>query len=274
MPDIDPFSSPMAFFASELFRMRTAASLSVPALAKKINGYGADQIYKVENCERFASPELAKELDRVFKTGEHFYRHQQLVANTSMLPWFRDLYMVESKADKILIYEPYMIPGILQTEAYAHAAIAATRPILSDDEIRKAVALQMTRQEILKRKNPPRIWAIIDQPALLRIAGSPELMREQYGHLLDLSRQPNIVIQVIPNSQGFGCAAGHAFKLLSFQHQNDMVYLEEVGDARYLRKPDEVSRYETTFDHLRALALSDDQSRDFISRIESENSGQ
>jgi hypothetical protein len=271
MPDIDPFSSPMAFFAAEVFRMRTAASLSVPALAKKITGYGADQIYKVENCERFASPELARELDRVFKTGENFYRHQQLVENTSMLPWFRDLYMVESKADKILIYEPYMIPGILQTEAYTQAAVSATRPILSDDEIREAVVQQMTRQEILKRKNPPRVWAIIDQPALLRVAGNPESMRKQYNHLLDLIRHPNIVIQVIPISYGFGCAAGHAFKLLSFQHQNDMVYLEEVGDARYLRKPVDVSRYETTFDHLRASALSDDQSRDLIAAMARES---
>ncbi len=53
MPDIDPFSSPMAFFAAELYRIRTAASLSVPALAKLVNGYGADQIYMVENCDRF-----------------------------------------------------------------------------------------------------------------------------------------------------------------------------------------------------------------------------
>jgi hypothetical protein len=271
MPDIDPFSSPMAFFASELFRMRTAANLSVPALAKLINGYGEDQLYKVENCDRFASETLARELDRVFKTGEHFQRLQKLVENTSMLPWFRRLYIVESKADKILIYEPYMIPGILQTEAYAHAAVSATRPVLSDDEIRKAVALQMTRQEILDRKHPPRIWAIIDQSALTRMVGSPELMRKQYEHLLNLTRRPNIVIQIIPNSKGICCAAGHWFMLLSFRDQNDMVYLEEVGDARYLRKPVDVSRYETTFDHLRASALSDDHSRDLIEAIARES---
>jgi hypothetical protein len=267
MPDIDPFSSPMAFFAGELFRVRTDAKLSVPALAKQINGYGEDQIYKVENGDRFASDKLAEEVDRVFKTGEHFQRLQKLVENTSMLPWFRDLYLVEGKAKEMRIYEPYMIPGIFQTEAYAHAAVAATRPVLSDDEIRKAVALQMTRQEILKRKNPPRIWAILDQSALTRIVGSPELMREQNDHLLDLIRQPNIVIQIISNSQGICCAGGRGFKLLSFQDKSDMVYLQEVGDARYLRKPDEVSRHEITFDHLRASALSDDQSRALISQI-------
>jgi Domain of unknown function (DUF5753) len=121
-----------------------------------------------------------------------------------------------------------------------------------------------TRQEILELEDGPRLWAIIDESALRREVGGRALMLRQYEHLLRMHRHPRVVIQVIPNAAGICCATGRPFSLLSFRHQSDLVYLEDLGSARYIRERDEVSRYALTFDRLRASALADDESAKLI----------
>lgn len=260
---IDPAASPLAFFASEIARMRGAAGLSQPALAKRLS-YSASQITKIETCQRIPKPELAALLDEVFGTDGYFSRLQPLVERSSVLPWFRDLLDLEGRAAQIRSYESYLIAGILQTEAYARAAVEAARPALTADDVAQAVALRMTRQEILDRADAPQVWAILDEAVLRREVGGPAVMREQCEHLLRMGQRTNIVIQVIRSGDGVCCAFGRSFMLLSFRNQGDLVYLEDIGSARYLRDRDEIARYSLSFDHLRGSALADDKSAALI----------
>jgi transcriptional regulator with XRE-family HTH domain len=263
---IDASSSTLAFFAAEVVRLRKERRLSQSALARLLS-YSPSQVAKIETGERIPMRPLALKLDEIFHADGHFARLQALVENTSVHPWFRDLYLVEGEATEIRAYESYLIPGLLQTEAYARAALSAVRPTLSHEDMDNAVALRMTRQEILDRERPPRAWFIIDESALHRLVTGPATMRTQCEHLLTLARRPEITIQVIENSQGICCAFGRAFVLLSFDHQGDVVYLEEVWSAKYVRKKEHVDTYSLTFDHLRASALSDGKSAELIERI-------
>jgi transcriptional regulator with XRE-family HTH domain len=256
---IDPAASPLAFFVSEMTRMRTGAGLSQPALAKRLS-YSASQIAKIETCQRIPKAELAHKLDEVFGTDGLFARLQPLVERSSVLPWFRDLFDLEGTASQIRTYESYLIPGILQTEAYAQASVEAARPVLTPEEVEQAVALRMTRQEILERQDAPHLWAIIDESVLYREVGSPAVMRQQCKHLLKMGQWSNVVIQIIRSADGICCAFGRAFMLLSFRNQGDLVYMEDIGSARYLRDRDEVAKYSLAFDHLRGSALADDKS--------------
>jgi hypothetical protein len=139
--------------------------------------------------------------------------------------------------------------------------------MLTEEEVNQAVALRMTRQEIFNRDNPPRVWAIIDESALLRWAGSDQIMRELYAHLIGMSQHPNVVIQAITNQDGFSCAGGHPFTLLSSPYQNDMVYVEDTISARYIREREGVKKYDLTFDYLRAMALSDEKTMEFLQEL-------
>jgi len=263
LTEIDPAASPLALFVSEMARMRTGAGMSQPALAELLS-YSASQIQKIESCQRIPKRELAVKLDEVFGT-EFFTRVHPLVERSSVLPWFRDLFDLEGTAAQIRTYESYLIPGILQTEAYARAAFEAVRPVLPAEEVAQAVALRMTRQEILERSDAPRMWVIIDEAALQREVGSGEVMVEQCQHLLRMGQRPNVVIQVIRNIDGLCCAFGRAFMLLSFKGgQQDLVYLEDIGAARYLRDREDVAKYSLAFDHLRGSALADDKSAALI----------
>jgi transcriptional regulator with XRE-family HTH domain len=263
---IDASSSTLAFFAFEVVRLRKERCLSQSALAGLLS-YSPSQVAKIETGERIPKRPLALKLDEIFHADGHFERLQALVENTSVRPWFRDLHLVEGEATEIRAYESYLIPGLLQTEAYAGAALSAVRPTLSPDELDKAVTLRMTRQEIFDRERPPRAWFIIDESALHRLAAGPATMRAQCEHLLTMARRPEITIQVIENAQGICCAFGRAFVVLSLDHQDDVVYFEEVWSAKYVRKKDYVDRFSLAFDHLRASALPDGTSAALIERI-------
>lgn len=185
-----------------------------------------------------------------------------------MLPWFRDLFDVEGAATQISTYETYWVPGLLQTEAYARATAEAIRPVLSDEDLEQAVALKMTRQELLDQEGGPRLWAVIDESALRREVGSPTTMRNQCQHLLKMHQHPRVVVQVIPNKAGLCCASGRPFSLLSFRNQrDDLVYVEDLDSARYVRNQDETARYSLVFDHLRGSALADEKSAELIGVI-------
>jgi len=180
---------------------------------------------------------------------------------------------VERQAKEILEYESYQVPGLLQIEEYARAIVSSVRPTLSEDTIERAVALRMTRQQILEpdstvpldQDNAPRLWTIIDESALNRAVGSSNIMKAQREHLATMARRPNITIQIIPNAEGATCAFGRAFAVLIPRNKNSsVVYFEDVDTARYVRDRDEVSRYLLLFDHLRASALNDRQSIELI----------
>jgi len=135
---------------------------------------------------------------------------QPLVEQNSVLPWFKDLVEVERRATEIRIYETYVIPGLLQTEDYARHVVSATRPVLTDEDVERAVALRMTRQEALYREDEtPRLWVIIDES----------------------DRRPNVVVQVIPNSEGSTAAGGRNFILLTLKAEPAVAYLEDIRSA-------------------------------------------
>ncbi len=268
----DPYSSPLAFFRGELKRLRQRAGITQADVAEQTN-YALATVSAYETGTRIPSADFAERADKVFGTDGDLARLQQLVERVSVRPWFRDRVDVERKARQIHEYESYQVPGLLQTSDYARAIVSSVRPVLPDDAIERAVALRMTRQQILEpdedtpldQDNALRMWAIIDESALNRVVGSPEIMRAQRDHLLIAAQRPNVTIQIIPDAEGATCAFGRAFAVLVSRSSNSsVVYFEDVGTARYISDRDEVSRYALIFDYLRSYALSDTQSIEVI----------
>jgi transcriptional regulator with XRE-family HTH domain len=263
----DPSANPLAFFAAELKRLRSIAGMTQEQLAEATT-YSPSLVAAIETCRRIPSDDFAERADKALGTDGILARLQALVESTAVLPWFKDLVEVERRATEIRIYETYVIPGLLQTEDYARCSIGATRPVITAEEIDRAVALRMTRQETLYREDdPPRLWVILDESVLYRVNGGHQVMREQLQHLTKASEQPNIVVQVIPNSEGSTSAGGRNFILLTLRSDPAMAYLEDIRSARYLRKPDDVVQYSLTYDHLRSNALSDMKSAALIKEV-------
>lgn len=134
----DPGSSPLAFFAAELKRLRSIGGMTQEQLAEATT-YSPALVAAIETCRRIPSDDFATRADKALGTDGILARLQQLVESTAVLPWFRDLVETERSAVSIQTYESYLVPGLLQSEDYARHAVSATRPRLSEDEVQRAV---------------------------------------------------------------------------------------------------------------------------------------
>ncbi len=180
--------------------------------------------------------------------------------------WFETHIGLEEAASIIRTYEVQFVPGLLQTEGYARAVTRLGYPNSPSQEIDRRVALRMTRQKLLTTPDPPRLWAVMDEAALRRPLGGPEVMREQLEHLLKAARLPNVTLQVAPFSVGGLAAAGGPVTILRFAEPDlpDIVYLEQLTSALYLDKQDEVDTYLSVMDRLCAEAETPDRTVAFI----------
>ncbi|MFH8288753.1 helix-turn-helix domain-containing protein [Streptomyces sp. NPDC018059] len=164
-------------------------------------------------------------------------------------------------------YACMYIPGLFQTRAYAEAVHRASEVECTEREVQHMVDIRMKRQELLQRADPPKIWAIIDEAAVHRIVGGPDVMREQLKHLLSLAESPQVTVQILPFSAGAHAAAVGSFVLLRGQSPElDVVYVDLLGGGLFMEKPPELARYKLAFDYLRAQALDLKSSSEAIRR--------
>jgi transcriptional regulator with XRE-family HTH domain len=160
-------------------------------------------------------------------------------------PWFRTYVDLESAAALIRTYEGQFIPGLLQTDDYMRAVVQEGHLDESSEEVGRRVRLRMARQQLLTRELPPRLWAVVDEAALRRPVGGPEVMRGQLERLIEATKLPNVTLQVLPFQAGAHPAMVGSFSVLRFPDEElpDVVYLEHLTSALYLNKPEEVDQY-------------------------------
>jgi hypothetical protein len=157
-----------------------------------------------------------------------------------------------------------VVPGLLQTEAYARA-ILSTRMGATAEELDEAVAARMERQRILDREHPPELWVILDEAVLRRPVGGADVMRGQLARLAEAARRPHIAIQVIP----FGAGAheglrGGAFVVADFDGAATVAYQDAASSGHIIEDATDVEALAVTWDTLRLDALPRAASVDLI----------
>jgi transcriptional regulator with XRE-family HTH domain len=177
---------------------------------------------------------------------------------------------LESVATAIRWYEGQVMPGLLQTEAYARAIIRATCPDETPQEIEDKVKVRLKSQEFLTggRETVPDTVFVLDEAALHRKIGGPDVLREQLLHLVELSERPRLTLQVLPFDHGGHEATTGPFIVLRFPHPDpDIVYAETFIGSAFLEEPPDVERCARIFERLTEAALSQPKSVDFIREI-------
>ncbi len=179
---------------------------------------------------------------------------------------------LEADAAWLHTFEPQCVPGLLQTEDYARAIIAAGRIEDSPENIEKLVKVRMARQEILFRANPVRLWAVLDEGVLRRKVGGAKVMRDQLRRLADAATMPNITIQVLTYDVGAHPGMTGPFVLIGFPEGDhpDVIFLEDMSSSLYLENDGDLHRYTLAFDHIRAEALSPRRSEELIRTLAKE----
>ena len=268
---------------AQLRRLRTDLGLSRAEAAEAIRA-SEWKIHRLENGQvRFKERDLV-DLLTFYGVTDPDHVEELLVlaadANTpgwwqrygDVLPvWFRNYVDLEAAATLIRTYEGQFIPGLLQTDDYVRALVHGAHLEDSNEEVGRRVRLRMARQTLLTREQPPRLWAVVDEAALRRPVGGPEIMRAQLERLLEASKLPNITLQILGFGAGAHPAMGSSFSILRFPEElPDLVYLEHLTNALYLDKRPEVERY---LDVMELLCLQSEppaRTEEFINRILSE----
>jgi hypothetical protein len=183
--------------------------------------------------------------------------------------WFRAYVDLESAAALIRTYEGQFVPGLLQTEDYMRAVVSGGHLEDPPEEAEHRVQLRLGRQALLERADAPRLWAVVDEAALRRPVGGRQVMRAQLERLIEATKLPNVTLQVLPFAAGAHPAMVGAFSVLRFTDQElpDVVYVEDLNNATYLDKRDEVERYLDVMERLCAAAETPAQTVGLLDRI-------
>ena len=265
--------------AVELMRHREASRLSREEVARQLE-WSTSTIFRIETGRSRPQPGNVRALlDLYGVTGPERDGLIQLARDARQPGWwhsFRDVlpnpYEVyiglEAGAAAIRNFEPVVIPGLLQTAEYARAMIRSGPRELDPDEVERLVEVRTARQAILAREDRPRLWAVIDETAVQRAVGGPEVMRGQLHHLVESVEHGKTTLQVVPFSAGAHAGTTGPFVILDFPEPTDptVVYVETLAGDIYLEEPADVSRYTLAFDRLLAAALHPDDSVHLIER--------
>lgn len=256
--------------SEELVRLRKAAGLTVEEVTTKLNKSMGWLTYMENNKWVKANiRNITALLDLYEVTGRQREEILELARSATQKDWwlaYRDIFPIklpgfEAAATTIRTFEALLVPGLLQTKDYA-AAVAQGRRVFTPPVIARQVEARLTRQKIFDRENPPQFWALIDEAALLRSVGGPDVMRHQIEHLMDMATRPNITIQVVPLTAGAHAAMTGGFMILEFGNDRDapLVYVEGVTRTQFMEKPEDVQSYTLTFEHVVTSALPPDES--------------
>jgi transcriptional regulator with XRE-family HTH domain len=266
----------------ELRRLRELKGMTAEEVAERLL-VSQSKISRLENGRRSISQRDVRDLCGVYEVEDVRIVDSlmQMAKDSRQQGWwhsFGDIpYSVyiglETDAASLRIYDPQVVPGLLQTRPYAEALIAGALPETASADIDKRVQVRMRRQErISAPENPLRLWTVLDEAALRRVVGSRLVMREQLEHLVEQSQLPHVTVQVIPFEMGAHPGLNGQYAILEFPDAADssVVYIEGVTSDLYLEKAADVQKYSVMYEHLRAQALNVEQSREVISRIAKE----
>jgi transcriptional regulator with XRE-family HTH domain len=249
-------------FAAELVAARTAAGLTQDALGALIS-YSPSLVAMIETGRRAPRLDFAERADAALKAPGTFVRLQQHNRSTPLPAWFRPYASIEATASQLRSWQPLVVDGLLQTEAYARALLAM-RPNTSAEELDELVAARMERQAVLDRDNPPTLWTVMDEGALQREIGGASVMREQLQHLGKMSQRPGIIVEVVPLTAGAHSGLTAPFAIAEADDGARVGYLDTASEGLVIENRAAVSDLMFTFDTLRSEALTRRASHDLI----------
>ncbi|MFJ6391450.1 Scr1 family TA system antitoxin-like transcriptional regulator [Streptomyces sp. NPDC091972] len=264
--DLDPSSSPRALLGAELRHAREKAGLSQEELGQRLFVSGSF-VGQLEAGTRRMQRDVARQLDEVLGTDGFFQRNCAAAAKSKYLEDFAEAAESETRATTIREYAPLLIPGLLQTPAYARAVNRAYDPTAPEETIDMWVEGRVERIRLLDRPTKPVLWVVLDEAALRRETGGRAVMAEALRHISELARQGRAIVQVLPFSAGAHSAMAGALKLMEFEDAPPLAYYEGVRTGRLEDDPATVVQLRFTFDLLVASALSRENSLALIESL-------
>jgi transcriptional regulator with XRE-family HTH domain len=265
--ELTPSASPLHFFGSEVRRAREEAGMTQADLAAMVpcdpstvsrieaGALAADRLFAAICDEAF--PGLRGLFGRFYTDSRDW--------NSPFASPFRPFAQNEATATTIYTFEHSLIPGLLQTEDYAHAVLSR-HPSASEGEVSERVAARVARQEVLTHDEAPMLWAVLDESVLTRHIGNSKIMHAALRRVLDLSHLSNVVVQVLA-SAGAHVGLQGSVHIAEAVGASTTASLADFSDGRVVEDPAKIATLMTRFRWLQAEALPASASGEMIKRI-------
>ncbi|AKH83612.1 DNA-binding protein [Streptomyces sp. CNQ-509] len=264
--ELTPDRSARHLFGAKMRAHRMRAGMSLEALNDVVN-ISRSHLARIETAEAMPPPDLPPRLDAAFGTDGIFQELYRLAAKEIHPDQFKRRMELEARAQAIGEYGGQIVPGILQTEGYARAQFRQANPWASEDSIEELVTARMSRQSVLTSDTLMDYSAVLDEAALRRGFGGPEVMRTQLAHLAELTLTQKTMVQVVPFGLGGHALAGGTLTLMTSADGARVAYEESITTGTLMEEKESVVERQRVYDLLRASALSPDDSATFFRSV-------
>ncbi|WP_411137064.1 helix-turn-helix domain-containing protein [Streptomyces sp. C10] len=257
---------PRKRFVEELRLLRAQKGDSLRQLGDVL-GWDWSLFGKMESGQTIGSPEVAEALDQHYGTPGLLIALWELAAADPAQ--FRERYRrymtLERGAVGLWQYSVSRPPGLLQTDGYAHDALAGGG--FKDQELNQQVEARTGRRKLLEGHSPPPFRAILTEAVLRTALRDARAWREQLEHLVEMSGRPNIALQVLPFSAGPHGLTGTDLMFLRLPDARTVAYAETDVGGELIEETGRVERLHHAYDAVRDMALPPAESRKFITRM-------
>ncbi|MEU6573379.1 helix-turn-helix transcriptional regulator [Streptomyces sp. NPDC046805] len=257
-----------ALFGSRVRRLRTEAGLTQAELGAKTHVVST-RITQIERASG-AKPtlELARALDAALGADDLLVELWPYVYREMFPDWARMFMAYSERAVSIRQYAASVVPGLLQTPAYARALLSQGLTLSSDEQLEERLAARLERQKRLLAPDRPELWVVLDEAVLRRpFGGGDVVVREQFERLIGAAEDHHAVVQVLPFEQIEHGVVDVSLTVLTMPDGSEVAYMEGAHFGQLTEELEEVRRISLTYDRLRAAALPPNMSLDMIRSV-------
>ncbi|MFD9112483.1 helix-turn-helix domain-containing protein [Streptomyces bottropensis] len=260
-------SDSLRTFGAMVQALREHAGLSREELADGI-GYSKHMVASMELGRRMPDAAFVEGVDRALgNTGALVRAAQHLGRQPGLAAWFRKWAKLEAAAITLYTYECRLLPGLLQTEAYARQLFHDELPPLKDEQIEAQWTARAERQRLLRDRPNTAFSFIIEEQLLLRRTGGTATTRELIGHLLDISELRNVEIQVMPLVRESHAGLHGPMQLLETSENKWFAYTEAPESGQLIADRKVVSVLQGRYARMRSQALTIPDSESLLQRM-------
>ncbi|MFF3392184.1 Scr1 family TA system antitoxin-like transcriptional regulator [Streptomyces sp. NPDC002669] len=268
---LDPEAGPEAAYGARMRRLREGHGWSQEDLARLL-GYSSQHISAIETARKSATLPFSSKLDAAFGaagSADSFEREWHKIRHGVLLQGFPEYVGYEGRAAEIRLYNVGIIPGLLQTPAYARvlADSAVRRGAITPDQAAERVAFLAERQAALKRPHPPMMFVTMDESCIRRPIGGTDVMDAQLAYLQEFAELPNALLQVAPYEIGERRTFDLPVNLLTMPDRSVICYAESQAQGHLDRESASVLPMLTAYHQLQGEALSPAASMAMISQL-------
>jgi hypothetical protein len=231
-------------------------------------GYSKHTVASVELGRRMPDAGFVEAAEGVLgNTGALRRAAGCLERQSGLASWFRRWAGLERQGITLYTYECRMIPGLLQTEAYARTLFNQQLPPLDDEQIEAQWEARADRQELLRDRPNTAFGFILEEHLFRRRTGGRDVTRELIDHVLDLAELRNVEVQVMPVVRELHAGLDGAMQLLETPDNKWFAYCEGQRGGLLLSDSKEVSILQRRYARMRSQALTLEDSRSLLQRM-------